>query len=73
MTHYTRADLDMADRHIAEGEAHILRQEKIVTRLHSNGAPTGEAENLLRLLNETQAEHRRHRRAIVEALEGTGR
>jgi hypothetical protein len=69
MTHYTLADLAMADRHIAEGETHIVRQEELLAVLRSRGQPTKEAETLLRLLNDTQVEHRKHRDAIAKALE----
>lgn len=73
MTHYTAADLAMADRHIAEGEAHIIRQEELLTSLRRDGLPTGEAETLLRLFNETQVEHRVHRNAIASALDELNR
>ena len=73
MTHYTSVDLAMAERHIAEGEAHIARQEQILTSLRSGGHPTDDAETLLRLLNETQAEHCAHRDAIAQALEEASR
>jgi hypothetical protein len=73
MTHYTAADLAMADRHIAEGEAHILRQEQLLTSLRRDGRPTAEAETLLRLFNETQVEHRAHRNAIASALDALNR
>ena len=69
MTQYTVSDLAMADRHIAEGEAHIVRQEKLLTVLRLRNQPIEEAETLLRLFNETQAEHRAHREAIAKALE----
>ncbi len=69
MTHYTAADLAMADRHIQEGEVHILEQEKRLTALEVQGLPTEEAGSLLRLLNETQVEHRNHREAIARALD----
>lgn len=72
MTHYTAADLAMADRHIAEGEAHIVEQEQRLTDLEMQGLPTKEAERLLTLLNETQVEHRNHREAIATALEAAG-
>jgi len=68
MTHYTQADVDMADRHIAEGERHIAQQEELLTRLRMQAHPTEEAENLLDLFNSTMVEHRAHRAAIVEAL-----
>jgi len=38
MTHYTLADLDMADRHIAEGEGHIARQEVLMMGLRIHAA-----------------------------------
>lgn len=68
MTHYTQADVEMADRHIAEGEQHILRQEELITRLRMQSLQTGEAEKLLAVFNSTMAEHRAHRAAIKEAL-----
>ena len=73
VTHYTAADLEMADRHIAEGELHIARQEELLTILRSKGLPTQEAEQLLRLFNETQSEHHTHRAAIAAALDDGGR
>lgn len=68
MTQYTAADLAMADRHIAEGEAQIVKQEQILTTLCSKGLPTMDAEPLLRLFNECQVEHRTHREAIAQAI-----
>ena len=72
MTHYTRADVDMADRHIAEGEQHIARQEALLSRLRMQSLPTEEAEKLLAILNSTMVGHRTHRAAIIEALEAAG-
>ena len=72
MTHYTQADVDMADRHIAEGERHIVQQEELVTRLRMQALPTEEAENLLDLFNSTMVEHHAHRAAILEALNASG-
>ena len=68
MTSYTHSDLLMADRHIAEGERHIVQQELILTSLRLKGHSTDEAETLLTILNDTQAEHRKHRDAIASAL-----
>ena len=73
MTRYTQADVEMADRHIAEGECHIARQEELVSRLGIQGHSTREAEKLLALLNSTQVEHHVHRAAIVAALQPDGR
>ena len=72
MTHYTRADLDMADRHIAQGEGHILRQEALLTGMRSRGQSVDSAETLLALFNSTQISHITHRAAIARALEAEG-
>ena len=72
MTHYTRADLDMADRHIAEGEGHIGRQEALLTEMRARGYPVDSAETLLALFNSTQVSHITHRAAIARALEDEG-
>ena len=70
MTHYTFADLDMADRHLAEGEELIARQERLLTSMRLRQQPTEVAESLLISLNRAQAEHRAHRAAIAAALDG---
>lgn len=72
MTHYTPADLEMADRHVAQGEQHIARQEMLLTSLQQRGLPLRDAAALLKLLNQAQAEHRAHRAAIAAALDSTG-
>ena len=72
VTHYTQADVDMADRHIAEGEQHIVRQEELLSRLRMQSLPTSEAEKLLAIFNATMVEHRTHRVAIIEALKADG-
>ena len=69
MTSYTQRDLKMVERHIAEGERHIVRQEELLTSLRIKGLPTAEAEKLLSLFYETQAEHRKHRDAISAAID----
>ena len=60
----------MAERHIAEGEQHIVRQEELLTRLRAKGLPTADAEKLLTIFNEAQVEHRKHRDAIAAAIKG---
>jgi hypothetical protein len=69
MTSYTQADLQAAERHIAQGEQHIVQQEELLTSLRLKGLPTARAEELLSLFNKTQVEHRSHRDAIAAALE----
>ena len=68
MTHYTQADLDMANRHIAEGELRIVRQERLMTRLRMQSLPTKTAEDLLETFYMALAECRVRRAAIIDAL-----
>lgn len=72
MTHYTQADLAMAERHIAQGELHIVRQEELLTGLQARRHSTAAAEALLAMFNATLVEHRSHRDAIAVAI-GTSR
>ena len=73
VTVYENVDLEMADRHSAEGERHIARQEQIVTEFRLSGYPMEDANELLRHFNETLASHRTHRDAIAAALEDARR
>ena len=69
MTHYTRADLATADRHITMSERHIASQELVLTGLRMRGQDTEIAEALLSAFNVSMVEHRAHRAAIIHALE----
>lgn len=60
------AHLRLADRHIAEGERRIAAQTALIARV--NGPSLISAEELLRLLCETQIEWERHRGLILAAL-----
>lgn len=73
MTHYTEADVALSDRHIAAGEARIVQQETLLTALGVRNQSTDVARDLLRQLNVTLAEHRKHRVAIVAAIEDAAR
>ena len=57
---YTKVHLDMAMRHVADGERHIARQKEIITRLAGWGRSTDLADRLLAVFEMTLAEHRRH-------------
>ena len=69
---YTAADLEMADRHIAQGERHVIQQEKLVLRLRSHGLPTDDAEMLLEEFRALLLEHRSHRELMLHDLGGSG-
>ncbi|HVU29188.1 MAG TPA: hypothetical protein VHE36_02200 [Sphingomicrobium sp.] len=66
---YSKADLELVERHVAQGEQHIIRQEELISRLRSRGLPTEEAEKLLKGFQESLHEHRAHRDRIAEALD----
>jgi hypothetical protein len=70
---YTQADLDMANRHIAEGENHIVDQERVVNRLVAVGVSTEAAESLLSEFNHTLKKHREHRDRVAEGLQLAGK
>jgi hypothetical protein len=66
---YTAADLQMVDRHVAQGERHIVQQEELISRLIQHGLPTADAELMLADFHDTLRVHREHRDAIVAAME----
>lgn len=65
---YTKADLDMANRHIAEAERHILRQEELLTGLRARHADTTLAEELLAEFQITLRNYRDDRDMIAAQL-----
>jgi hypothetical protein len=65
---YTQADLDMANRHVAEGERHVAEQEARITLLRMHGHPTTDAEELLATFLNTLAAHRSLRSEIEASL-----
>lgn len=69
---YTSADLDMVERHIAQGERHVALQEELITRLSSLGLPTEAAEDLLEEFRATLRQHRSHQALIAAALAHQG-
>ncbi len=58
-------ELEMADRHVAEGEGHIARQREIIADFARRGQSTIAATDLLRQFEETQAQHVAHRDRIL--------
>jgi len=65
---YTPADLDLAEHHVAQGEQHVIDQEKMITELRLRGQSTDIAEDLLRQFSELLDQHRKHRDQIKAAL-----
>ena len=67
---YTREDLRMADRHIAEAERHVLRQEELLSEMRMKGADTRLAEELLAEFHHSLRMYRGDRERIALALGG---
>ena len=65
---YTQQDLDMAVRHVDEGERHVVQQERILSELRLRGQPTDMAENLLGEFRQTLEQHKEHRDYIEASL-----
>ena len=49
--------IEMARRHVAEGEAHVRKQWEIIDRLAAHGLPTDEALQLLHEFEATLLDH----------------
>jgi hypothetical protein len=67
---YSSADLEMVNRHIAQGERHVVQQEELITRLRAQGIPTDEAEQFLAEFQLLLRQHRDHRSTIVKDIDG---
>ena len=65
---YTPADLETAERHIAQAEQDIAEQERLVSRLRLKGLPTEAADELLSTYRSLLEMHRDHRDAIEDHL-----
>lgn len=72
MTHYSQADLDLAIRHVAEGEVRIARQQALIVDMRARNQPTAIAEKLLAEFRYTLSLQREHHAAIADALERAG-
>ena len=62
--------LTAAQRHIAEGEQRILKQEQIIVDLYFSGHNTQDACALLETLRQTQALHIDDRERILNEIAG---
>ncbi len=65
---YTQEDLDLVEKHVAQGERNVLQQRQILAGLSQNGYPTGEALNLLASLESTVQQLRQRRSMIRGAV-----
>lgn len=58
--------LQMATRHVREGEVHIACQQDIIDHLRREGLPTFQAESLLEIFLLVQAAHQDHLQSLQE-------
>ena len=65
---YTAADLELADRHIAEAETRIARQREIIAEHEGRGWPIDQGRLLLVSFEQTLHEMVAHRIAIATQL-----
>ena len=66
------SNVEMARRHVAEGERHVELQQDIVAHLRKLGGDVDLAEQLLVLFEETLAVHRAHRDRLEISSPGRG-
>lgn len=52
--------IEMARRHVAEGESHVAGQRQLIARLEDRSLPTQEAWALLAQFEQALASHRAH-------------
>jgi len=64
------AQLQQAERHVAEGKKHVAKQEALVAALERDGhdAYAAKAREILAVLRDTQARHEQHRQSILDEL-----
>ena len=63
-----RADLGMADKHIADGERNVTEQELRIERLRAHGRDTSAHENMLATFRDVLEQHRFHRALILDRI-----
>jgi hypothetical protein len=61
--------LALAERHLAEGEERLVRQQELIAELDRDGHDTKDARMILATMRETQALHRQDRERILSELE----
>ena len=69
-TNYERehADLNKADRHIADGERHITEQEARIAKLRADGQDVKAFEDVLASFKAMLVAQREHRDVILERI-----
>ena len=60
--------LEQAERAVTEGERHLAEQEERLAELWRDGHDVTQAESLLKVFRETQAQHIAHRDLLLKEL-----
>lgn len=63
--------MQLAERHVRDGEARVARQREIIEELRQGGHPTLDAENLLTTFEESLREHQRRLTQLRQAEDFT--
>jgi hypothetical protein len=63
-----RDELAIADRDVTEGQERIARQAEVVCELRADGHDTSDAQNLLRVMQQSLDAVTAHRQQIVREL-----
>jgi hypothetical protein len=66
---YLNRELAQVTRHVADGQAHIAKQVRIIDGLHRDGRDSTSAREFLHLLHDTQHLHEDHREHILRELD----
>ena len=60
MTRREETDIEMVQRHVCEGEEHIVRQRELVAKLPPDSDLAESAQQLLTVFEENLKSHRKH-------------
>lgn len=72
MTHRGETDIEMVQRHVREGEEHVVRQREIVASLPPNSDLAVTAHQLLTLFEEGLEQHRDHLARLLHSKPEAG-
>jgi hypothetical protein len=61
--------LVLFERHVADSEIRVVRQENLITKMEVGGHDTAEAKTVLITMRTTLALHRQERRRILDLLD----
>jgi hypothetical protein len=63
---HTQAEINLAHQHVSDGDRLVAAQRRLILRLHDQGHPIAEAEELLRLMLSILEQMRDHLREMTK-------